>query len=190
MDVVPATGAGVAVTFGTGQTNGAQVQLNGSDGLPLPVGTAVKLNGRVVDVPVGYDGLIWLEGLVSENELAAEMRGADASRMCLLMLGHWKPTRYWWRYATDHHSRSFLFFACGACSIHHADLFRVGAAARLWNGSRDWVDPSNTESRIVIACHGGETQTAKVCISITPYSSRAPYNVVSQCRPAWLHSYR
>lgn len=68
MDAVPMRRSGVVLSFGGGVDRSALIVLRDAAGAFVPVGASVRL-GRGEDVPVGYDGEVWIDGLKAQNEL-------------------------------------------------------------------------------------------------------------------------
>lgn len=65
--------SGVVVKFPIRISHGALLQLVDAAGLPLPVGTVLKLRLTGVVVPVGYDGDAYVEDLAAHNDMDAEL---------------------------------------------------------------------------------------------------------------------
>jgi outer membrane usher protein len=74
--VVPGQAAGVVARFALERYAAATVVLHGADGKPVPVGTLAHLEGGK-DTVVGYDGVVFVEGLAPANRLTAG-QGASA----------------------------------------------------------------------------------------------------------------
>ncbi|WP_222565241.1 fimbria/pilus outer membrane usher protein [Novilysobacter antarcticus] len=69
-EVVPSDRAGTLVRFGIQPVQAATVILHGADGDPIPVGSSVTLQGSSAPpMVVGYDGIVYLEGLGAHNVL-------------------------------------------------------------------------------------------------------------------------
>lgn len=72
LDVVPQSGAGVLVPFRVERYRAATVIVQDADGKPLAVGTPARLAGASGDpasTVVGYDGVVFLDGLRQSNDL-------------------------------------------------------------------------------------------------------------------------
>ncbi len=72
LDVVPQSGAGVLVPFRVERYHAATVIVQDADGKPLAVGTPARLAGAPGDsasTVVGYDGVVFLDGLRQSNDL-------------------------------------------------------------------------------------------------------------------------
>ncbi|WP_242675134.1 fimbria/pilus outer membrane usher protein [Phytopseudomonas dryadis] len=78
--VRPADRAGVLVRFAIVQRNGATLRLTDVRGKPLPIGSQVMLLGSDVQVPVGYDGEVFIEGLGPHNEVQVSREGEPDCR--------------------------------------------------------------------------------------------------------------
>lgn len=78
-EVVPSDRAGVLVDFGLREVRAAVVTLADKRGLPLLLGSRVRLEGGgVAPQMVGYDGQVYLEGLSARNRLTViTPTGAD-----------------------------------------------------------------------------------------------------------------
>ncbi len=71
--VVPSDRAGTLVKFGIEPVRAASVTLHDANGKPIEVGGGVSLKGS--DAPamvVGYDGVVYLEGLQEHNVLEVQ----------------------------------------------------------------------------------------------------------------------
>lgn len=67
----PADRAGALVRFGIAPVRAASVQLVDAAGQPVPLGSRVRLEGQAGEgAVVGYDGMVYLEGLAPDNALA------------------------------------------------------------------------------------------------------------------------
>lgn len=73
--VRPADRAGVRVRFAIVQRHGATVRLVDAQGDPLPIGSQATLLGSATQVPVGYDGEAFVEGLGAHNQLRVSREG-------------------------------------------------------------------------------------------------------------------
>ena len=74
--VAPRAMSGVVVDFGVKKnTNSALVVLKDSKGTFLTPGTLVKLEGQEETFPMGYDGQVYMTGLLPKNELSASVAG-------------------------------------------------------------------------------------------------------------------
>lgn len=74
-EVVPSDRAGTLVKFGIVTVHAASVLLHDAAGKPLPVGSRVTLRGsQAAPAVVGYDGMVYLEGLGAHNVLQATTR--------------------------------------------------------------------------------------------------------------------
>lgn len=77
---VPADRAGVQVDFGLRRVRAALLTLLGTDGRPLPLGTALaRTDGDPTPAWVGYDGQAYLENLAAVNTLFVML---DDGRRC------------------------------------------------------------------------------------------------------------
>ncbi len=71
--VTPSDRAGMLVRFGVETVRAASIVLHGANGKPLPVGSLVSLAGKPASATaVGYDGVVYLEGLADHNTLAVQ----------------------------------------------------------------------------------------------------------------------
>jgi len=77
LDVVPQAGAGLVAAFHVERYRAATVIVQGADGKPLPPGTPVTRPGGKPGTVVGYDGVVFLDGLEADNEIVAG-QGAGA----------------------------------------------------------------------------------------------------------------
>lgn len=68
-DVVPRQYAGVLARFEIERYTAATLMLVGADGKPLGVGTPARLEGGSVGAVVGYDGVLFVEGLRARNRV-------------------------------------------------------------------------------------------------------------------------
>ncbi|WP_161495220.1 fimbria/pilus outer membrane usher protein [Advenella sp. S44] len=68
--VAPERGSGTRVLFKIAPARAATVILHDREGQPLPLGTPVRLNDSA-DAVVGYDGIVYLEQLQSQNMATA-----------------------------------------------------------------------------------------------------------------------
>jgi outer membrane usher protein len=69
----PSDRAGALVRFGITPVRAASVTLVDGAGQPLPLGSRVRVNGQAGDgVPVGYDGLVYLDTLSDDNVLSVQ----------------------------------------------------------------------------------------------------------------------
>lgn len=73
MTVVPAHKSGVTVTFGRGAHSSALLTVLGPTGVPLEVGTVVRLSGSREEFVMGYDGELWLDGLKKTNTITGAL---------------------------------------------------------------------------------------------------------------------
>ncbi|MGN6313294.1 MAG: fimbria/pilus outer membrane usher protein [Rhodanobacteraceae bacterium] len=72
-EVVPSDRAGTLVKFGIEPIRGASVILHDQAGKPIEVGSSVSLEGSSAPaVVVGYDGIVYLEGLRGHNVLEVQ----------------------------------------------------------------------------------------------------------------------
>lgn len=72
-EVVPSDRAGTVVRFGIQPIQAASVILHGVDGRVIPVGSSVTLQGSSAPaMMVGYDGIVYLEGLDVKNVLVVQ----------------------------------------------------------------------------------------------------------------------
>lgn len=69
IDVVPRQFAGVVARFEIERYTAATVMLVGLDGKPPEVGTPAQLDGSSVGAMVGYDGVLFVEGLKAHNRV-------------------------------------------------------------------------------------------------------------------------
>ncbi|MGB3291222.1 MAG: fimbria/pilus outer membrane usher protein [Burkholderiaceae bacterium] len=69
VDVATREQSGALVRFGIRPIRAASVTLHDSRGRPVPLGAAITLNGTAGDFLVGYDGVIYLEGLQARNTI-------------------------------------------------------------------------------------------------------------------------
>lgn len=71
---VPSDRAGTMVRFGIRTVQAASLILHGPDGKPIPVGSRVALRDSAAPTAiVGYDGMVYLEGLDAKNVLDVQM---------------------------------------------------------------------------------------------------------------------
>ncbi len=89
LEVVPQAGAGLVAAFRIERFRAATVIVRGADGLPPAPGTPVARAGGKPPTVVGYDGVVFLDGLDADNEIAVG-QGAGA---CVL--------RFAWRAGAD-----------------------------------------------------------------------------------------
>jgi outer membrane usher protein len=69
-DVTPSDRAGTLVRFGIESVHAASIILHDATGKPLGVGSTVRLAGKPASAAtVGYDGIVYLEGLGARNTL-------------------------------------------------------------------------------------------------------------------------
>lgn len=81
-DVVPRSGAGVLVPFSVERYRAATVIVQDAGGKPLAVGTPARLAGASGDsaaTVVGYDGVVFLDGLQPSNDLVLGEGAATCS---------------------------------------------------------------------------------------------------------------
>ena len=64
-------GSGALVSFDISPAHAATLILHDRDGEALPVGTRVRLNDSPEQAMVGYDGMVYLEGLKARNSVRA-----------------------------------------------------------------------------------------------------------------------
>ena len=77
-EIVPSDRAGVLVNFRVDAIEAASVVLHDADGKPLPLGSAVELNGDGSGgALVGYDGTVYLEGVKPHNTLRVHLPAGD-----------------------------------------------------------------------------------------------------------------
>lgn len=76
-DVVPREFAGVVARFEIERYAAATLMLVGLDGRPPEVGTPARLEGSAVGAVVGYDGVLFVEGLRAQNRVTVGT-GKDA----------------------------------------------------------------------------------------------------------------
>lgn len=76
-DVVPRQFAGVVARFEIERYTAATLMLVGPDGRPPEPGTPARLEGSAVGAVVGYDGVLFVEGLKAHNRVLVGA-GADA----------------------------------------------------------------------------------------------------------------
>ena len=69
LSVVPLAGAGVVAGFPMERYRAATVIVHGANGQPVAVGTPVRLLGAGGASVVGYDGVVFLDGLHDNNEV-------------------------------------------------------------------------------------------------------------------------
>ena len=89
LEVVPQAGAGLVAAFRIERYRAATVIVQGADGKPPPPGTPVVRTGGKPPTVVGYDGVVFLDGLDKDNEIVVG-QGAGA---CTL--------RFAWRAGAD-----------------------------------------------------------------------------------------
>ena len=66
--------------FGTGPIRAASIVLHDAAGAPLAVGSTVQLHGKRASAGVvGYDGVVYLEGLGSSNALDVQTPAGDCT---------------------------------------------------------------------------------------------------------------
>ncbi|EAM8615775.1 fimbrial biogenesis outer membrane usher protein [Salmonella enterica] len=68
MKVAPAGNVGTLVSFPIRKIHALNAQLSDVKGIPLPVGTTIIVSGQQKHYPVGYDGMVYLEGLFSSYQ--------------------------------------------------------------------------------------------------------------------------
>ncbi len=76
MSVVPQAGAGLVAAFRVERYRAATVIVQDAGGQPIPPGTPVRRPGGKPDTVVGYDGVVFLDGLDADNEIALGQDGA------------------------------------------------------------------------------------------------------------------
>lgn len=75
LKLTPALRSGVVVDFPVRRSRNASFRLIDEDGRALPPGTLVRLADEDREFQVGYDGLVFIAGLASNNRLQAEWAG-------------------------------------------------------------------------------------------------------------------
>lgn len=73
--VRPQDSSGIIVTFDTRQERSALLRVVDEDGKALPVGAQAHLEGATDEVPVGYDGEIFIGGLAEHNRVIVARPG-------------------------------------------------------------------------------------------------------------------
>jgi len=79
MIVVPSTRAGVTARFPVTRYHGATVILVNAQGVPLPVGSRVSLEGSDAIALVGYDGAVFLPSLQARNRVTVRVGDDDCT---------------------------------------------------------------------------------------------------------------
>ncbi|QJE01904.1 fimbrial biogenesis outer membrane usher protein [Massilia forsythiae] len=69
LSVAPRAGAGAVAAFRVARYRAATVIVQDAGGKPLPAGTPARLLGGGVPSLVGYDGVVFLDGLGDDNEI-------------------------------------------------------------------------------------------------------------------------
>lgn len=75
LKLTPALRSGVVVAFPVRRSRGAAFRLVGEDGVALPPGAVIRIEGDDKEFPVGYDGRTFATGLASRNRVRAEWAG-------------------------------------------------------------------------------------------------------------------
>lgn len=70
--VAPGTGSGVSVVFPVQRLRVATLRLATLDGVPVPAGSRVRIDGEARDFPVGFDGKVFLSGLAERTRVRVE----------------------------------------------------------------------------------------------------------------------
>ena len=79
-EVVPADRSGILVNFRVEPVQAASVVLHDANGIPLPLGSTVELNGEAsAGALVGYDGAVYLEAVKPHNTLRVHAPAGDCS---------------------------------------------------------------------------------------------------------------
>jgi outer membrane usher protein len=77
LDIVPRQYAGVVARFALERYAAATVMVVKPDGKPIDVGTPARLEGAAQGALVGYDGVLFVEGLRAQNRVLVGV-GKDA----------------------------------------------------------------------------------------------------------------
>ncbi len=75
LKLTPALRSGVVVDFPVRRSRSASFRLAGEDGMALPPGAVVQLEGDLREFPVGFDGRVFVTGLGLHNRLLGEWAG-------------------------------------------------------------------------------------------------------------------
>ena len=73
--VTPGIRSGVSVLFPVQRARAASLRLVTADGVPVPPGVTVQIEGDVREFPVGFDGKVFLVGLRDTNQISAQWSG-------------------------------------------------------------------------------------------------------------------
>ena len=76
VNIVPQRLAGVVAQLQVERFAAATIIVHGPDGQPLPVGTPVQADENQVASLVGYDGIVFVDGLRAQNRLTFDRGGA------------------------------------------------------------------------------------------------------------------
>lgn len=77
--IAPPAESGVAVHFAVDRRTMQRLRLIDARGLPLPAGAQLSLDGLALDLPVGYDGLVYLETANRPQSLHAQWPDGDCT---------------------------------------------------------------------------------------------------------------
>jgi outer membrane usher protein len=69
--ITPPFGAGVPLRFKVGGQPASRMRLRDAAGAPIPAGAAMSLDSKRLELPVGYDGLVYLEIAPGRHRLEA-----------------------------------------------------------------------------------------------------------------------
>ena len=75
ISVTPGMRSGVSVLFPVQRARAASLRLVTADGVPVPPGVTVQIEGDVREFPVGFDGKVFLVGLRDTNQISAQWSG-------------------------------------------------------------------------------------------------------------------
>jgi len=75
IDITPGMRSGVSVLFPVRRARAASLRLVTADGVPVPPGVQVQIEGDSREFPVGFDGKLFLVGLRDINQISAQWSG-------------------------------------------------------------------------------------------------------------------
>lgn len=79
VDIVPGRNSGELVRFDGNDAPSVLAVLRDANGTVLPTGAAAFLNGSDAEFIVGYDGVVWLEGVKRNNTLTVRYQGQSCT---------------------------------------------------------------------------------------------------------------
>ena len=79
VDIVPGRNAGELVRFDGNDAPSVLAVLRDANGAVLPTGAAAFLNGSDDEFIVGYDGVVWLEGVKRNNTVKVRYQGQSCT---------------------------------------------------------------------------------------------------------------